>query len=126
MSGIELLEKYPLAAKVVSEWVMEQMLESFKDESVPEDFKIYMRQQGVDNDKLAVMIDAQPRFLFDVFDHNDIMIEIMIYPDKTFTCKVDNRGTVQSWKTRRESEAFSIETAFEMLDNKLTPVPIEE
>jgi hypothetical protein len=119
MSGIELLEKYPLAAKVVNEWVMKQMLESFKDESVPDDFKDFMLQQGVENDKLGVMIDTQPRFLFDVFDHNDVMIEIMIYPDKTFTCKVDNRGTVQSWKTRKESEVFAIATAFDILEEKL-------
>jgi hypothetical protein len=119
MSGIELLEKYPLASKVINDWVMHQMLESFKDESVPQEFKDYMLAQGVENDKLAVMIDTQPRFLFDVFDHNDIMIEIMIYPDKTFTCKVDNRGTVQSWKTRKESEAFAVEAAFDILEEKL-------
>jgi hypothetical protein len=95
MSGIELLEKYPLAAKVVNEWVMQQMLESFNDESVPEDFKNYMLQQGVDNDKLAVMIDAQPRFLFDVFDHNDVIIQTLLYPDKTFTCIVGEKDPSQ-------------------------------
>jgi len=126
MSGLDLLEKYPLAAKVVSEWVMQQMLESFNDESVPEDFKNYMLQQGVDNDKLAVMIDAQPRFLFDVFDHNDVIIETIVFPDKTFSCKIGNLATTNFWKTRRESEKHAIEGAFEILNNKLTPEPVEE
>jgi hypothetical protein len=121
MSGIELLEKYPLTAKVVSDWVMQQMLESFKDESVPEEFKHYMLQQGVDNDKLAVMIDTQPRFLFDVFDENDVIIETIVFSDKTFSCKIGRQATTNSWKTRRESETFSIEAAFDILENKLTP-----
>ena len=119
MSGIELLEKYPLTAKVVSDWVMQQMLESFKDDSVPEEFKHYMLQQGVDNDKLAVMIDTQPRFLFDVFDENDVIIETIVFPDKTFSCKIGRQATTNSWKTRRESEAFSIEVAFDILEEKL-------
>jgi hypothetical protein len=119
MSGIELLEKYPLTAKVVSDWVMQQMLESFKDESVPEEFKHYMLQQGVDNDKLAVMIDTQPRFLFDVFDENDVIIETIVFPDKTFSCKIGRQATTNSWKTRRESESFAIEAAFDVLEEKL-------
>ena len=119
MSGIELLEKYPLAAKVVNEWVTKQMLESFKDESVPEEFKHYMLQQGVDNDKLAVMIDAQPRFLFDVFDENDIIIQILLEKDNTFSHKILSVVTTNSWKTRRESEKHAIEAAFDILEEKL-------
>lgn len=119
MSGIELLEKYPLAAKVINDWVMGQMLESFKDDSVPEDFKIYMRQQGVENDKLAVMIDAQPRFLFDVFDFNDVIIETIVFPDNTFSCKIGKQATTLSWKTRKEAEKFGIEAAFELLEEIL-------
>lgn len=119
MSGVELLEKYPLTAKVVSDWVMQQMLESFKDESVPEEFKNYMLEQGVDDDKLAVMIDTQPRFLFDVFDENDVIIETIVFPDKTFSCKIGRQATTNSWKTRRESESFAIEVAFDILEEKL-------
>ena len=126
MSGIEMLEKYPLAAEVVKGWILEQMLKSFKDDSVPEDFKNYMREQGVENDKVAVMIDAQPRFLFDVFDANDIIIETIVFPDKEFSCKIGMQATTLSWKTRREAEAFSIEAAFEILENKLTLPSIEE
>jgi hypothetical protein len=120
MSGIELLEKYPLTAKVVNEWVMQQMLESFKDDSVPQEFKDYMLQQGVENDKLAVMIDTQPRFLFDVFDHNDVIIQTLLYPDKTFTCIVGEKDPSQVFsKTRRESEKHAIEAAFDVLEEKL-------
>lgn len=119
MSGLELLEKYPLAAKVINDWVMSQMLESFKDDSVPQEFKDYMLAQGVENDKLAVMIDSQPRFLFDVFDFNDVIIETIVFPDNTFSCKIGKQATTLSWKTRKEAEKFGIEAAFELLEEIL-------
>lgn len=121
MTGLELLENYPHTAVVVRAWFLEQMIESLKDENVPDDFKNFMRDQGIENDKLAVMIDANPRMLFDVFDENDLFIEIFMYPDVTFTCKIGNEATTNSWKTRKEAELFAIDAAFEMLENKLKP-----
>ncbi len=119
MSGIELLEKYPLSAAVIKASILEKMLESFKDDSVPDEFKEHMRQQGVEDDKVGVMIDAQPRFLFDVFDANDVIIETIVFPDKTFSCKIGRQATTLSWKTRKEAEKFSIEAAFELLEESL-------
>ena len=119
MSGLELLEKYPLSAKVIKDWIMIQMLESFKDESVPEDFKNYMREQGVENDRVGTMIDAQPRFLFDAFDNESVIIETIVFPDNTFSCKIGRQATTNSWKTRREAETFAIEAAFIILEEKL-------
>jgi hypothetical protein len=72
------------------------------------------------------MIDANPRMLFDVFDENDLFIEIFMYPDVTFTCKIGNEATTNSWKTRKEAEMFAIEAAFEILENKLKPVTEDE
>lgn len=126
MTGLELLEKHPLTAKVVRDWFLDQMLESFKDDSVPDGFKNYMREQGVENDKVGIMIDLNPRMLFDVFDDNKVFIEVYMFPDDTFTCKISNGATTQSWKTRREAEAFSIEAAFDILENKLTPKEITD
>lgn len=119
MKGLDLLEKYPLSAKVIKNWIMLQMMESFKDTSVPDEFKDFMLSQGVENDKVGTMIDAQPRMLFDVFDENNIIIETFLYPDTTFTIKIGNQATTNSWKTRRESEVFAIDTAFEILEDRL-------
>ena len=121
MSGLELLEKYPLAAKVVKDWFLKQMIESFKDNTVPDGFKDYMLEQGIENDKVAVLIDVNPRVLLDVFDDNKIFIETSLYSDDTFTCKIGNQATTNSWKTRREAEAFAVEAAFEILEEQLTP-----
>lgn len=119
MTGLELLEKYPLSAKVIKNWIMLQMMESFKDTSVPDEFKDFMLSQGVENDKVGTMIDAQPRMLFDVFDENNIIVETFLYPDTNFTIKIGNQATTNSWKTRRESEVFAIDTAFEILEDRL-------
>lgn len=121
MLGKEMIEKYPLAAKAVRDWVMEQMLNSFKDESVPEEFKNYMLEQGIEYDKVAIMIDANPRFLFDLFDDNNVIIETFLEKDETFSYKIFSVITTNYWKTRKEAELFAIEAAFEILNNKLTP-----
>lgn len=125
MSGLELLQKYPLTNNVIKDWFMKSMIESFKDESVPEEFKQYMLEQGIEEEKVGTLIDVNPRMLLDVFDDNDIVIENSLYPDGTFTIKIGNQATTNSWKTRKEAELFAIEAAFEILENKLSP-KIEE
>lgn len=120
MKGLELLEKNPLSAEIVRAWFMERMIESLKDENVPDEFKDYMREQGIDNDKLGTMIDINPRMLLDVFDANDIIIETSLYPNGEFTIKIGNEATTNSWKTRKEAELFAIDAAFEILEKQLT------
>ena len=121
MKGLELIQNYPAAGKVVKEWFFKSMLESFKDETVPDEFKEFMLEQGIEDDKIGTLIDVNPRMLFDVFDENDIVIENSLYPDGTFTIKIGNQATTQSWKKRKEAELFAIEAAFEILENKLSP-----
>ena len=121
MKGLELIQNYPAAGKIVKEWFFKSMLESFKDESVPDEFKEFMLEQGIEDDKIGTLIDVNPRMLLDVYDDNKIFIEILIYPNEEFTCKIGNQGTTNSWKTRKEAELFAIEAAFEILENKLSP-----
>ena len=122
MSGLELLEKHPRSGEVIRAWFLKQMFESFNDKDVPDEFKDFMREQGVDNDKVAKMIDINPRMLLDVFDENDVVIETSLYPNGEFTIKIGNQATTNSWKTRKEAELFAIEVAFDILENKLKPV----
>jgi hypothetical protein len=121
MEALKLLEKYPLSTEVVREWFINKMVESVKgDDTVPEDFKNYMLEQGIPNDKLCIFIDSSPRSLFDVFDENNVIVETIVFPDKTFSCKIGREATTNSWKTRKESEIFAIEAAFEILEQQLT------
>jgi hypothetical protein len=121
MTGLELLEKYPRAASIIKNWLLSRMVEALQSESIDEEFKQYMRDQGIDNDKVAPMIDINPRMLLDVFDEYKVFIEILLYPDETFTCKIGNQATTNSWKTRKEAEIFAVEAAFEILEKQLTP-----
>ena len=127
MKAIELLEKYPLTTEVVRDWFIRKMVESVnEDNDVPEDFKNFMIEQGVPNNRLCIFIDANPRSLFDVFDENNIVIETLLYPNSEFTIKIGNQATTNSWKTRKEAEAFAVEAAFEILEDKLKPVEENE
>jgi len=121
MKGIELLEKYPLAASVIRNWFIWRMVEALESESIDEEFKQYMRDQGIENERMGTLIDLNPRMLLDVFDEHEVFIETFLYPDNTFTIKIGNEATTNSWKTRKEAELFAIEAAFEILNKQLTP-----
>lgn len=128
MKTKELLEKNPLATEVIRTWFFNQMIASLSDETVPEEFKEMMKQEGVTNERMATFIDVQPRTLFDVFDDNHILIEIFrplnegsIYPSNYFSYKIGNISPVLIEKTRKEAELIAVEAAFEILENKLSP-----
>ena len=122
MNGIELLEKYSKAATVIKQWFLERMLESLKDETLPETFKEYARQQEIDNDKIGKLIDGNPRTLFDVFDENDLSINIVRTPNRTegweWEIMQESVGNFIC-KSRKEAELFAIEAAFKLLNEKL-------
>ena len=76
MKGVDLLNKYTASAEIIREWFLEKMIESLQTTDVPDDFKNMMKQTGIDNEKLAIMIDSNPRMLIDVFLENNIQIGI--------------------------------------------------
>jgi hypothetical protein len=125
MKGLELLESHPASTEIVRAWFMERMIESFKDENVPDEFKNFMREQGIENDKLATMIDANPRMLLDVFDEHEVFISINVV-DRKFTYRIDNLVNPTEYSTRKECELISITRAFEILENQLTPKELND
>jgi hypothetical protein len=126
MSGLELLQKHPLTSNVIKEWFLKSMLESFKDETVPEEFKQFMLEQGVEEDKVGTLIDVNPRMLLDVFDDNEVFIFIHYMDVKDnveffYSFRNIDTNPVKSFKTRKEAELYAIEKAFEILENQLSP-----
>jgi hypothetical protein len=120
MIGLELLEKYDKAAIVIKQHYLNSMLESLKDDNLPENFKEYARQMTIDNDKIGKLIDVQPRGLFDVFDANKIYIGITPNPlvgGMEFKYTIDDLSGEAP--TRKEVEKIAVEKAFEILNNKL-------
>jgi hypothetical protein len=126
MKGIELLETYPKAAEVIGEFYNKKLIDSMSDisDDVSEGFKEMLKQQSFDNEYIASFIDSNPRFLFDVFDANDIYIQITVdLENKCFRYSFDG-GLIESndYFTRIAAEIRSIETAFEILNNKLCQI----
>ena len=126
MIAIELLEKYPEAATVINEFYRSKMIDSLNTEDVPEDFKELVKQQEFDNEYIAKFIDGNPRILFDVFDDHSLHIEILVmYSDRPsiFTYTVVEGDLIHSqptkYNSRIEAEKVAIETAFQILNEKL-------
>jgi hypothetical protein len=122
MKAIELLEKYPEAAKVINEFYNNKLIDSMNDSSevVSEEFKEMLKQQSFDNEYVASFIDSNPRFLFDVFDVNEIYIQITVdLENKCFRYSFDGLIESNDYLTRKEAEAAAVEQAFEILNEKL-------
>jgi hypothetical protein len=126
MNSQELLETYGKAATVVKAYYLEKFLESMVTTDVPENFKDFAKEHGIDNDTIAKMIDSMPRALFDVFDTYELHIEILVaYQDKPsiFTYTVVEGDLIHTqpikYNSRIEAEKVAIEEAFKVLNEKL-------
>ena len=125
MKAIELLEGHPKAAELIRAWFIEKMIESMKDaDNIPDEFKEFMREQGIDNEKLSVMIDAQPRNMFDVFDAKEIFINVFYVVGK-FHAQISDNDAETEATIRKDAEAGIIEHAFRILEEKLTPIDVQ-
>jgi hypothetical protein len=114
----ELLDLYPIATEVVRDWFMDKMAESFKNQELPKDFKEFMREQGIPNDKLVKLIDVNPRVLFDVFDDNGVIINV-VHSNGVFSWDVNTVKSLDSYSSRREAESAVVQRAFQILHDKL-------
>jgi hypothetical protein len=115
---IDILENNPHATEAVREWFTEKMKESLKDQTLPDNFKEFMRQQGLPNDRLLKMFEESPRILFDVFDENNVIINVM-HNDDGFIWDVNNVKNVEIYASRRMAEKAAVQRAFQVLNDKL-------
>lgn len=125
MKGIELLETYPKAATVIKDFYNNKLIDSVSNssEEIPEEFKEMIKQQSFDNEYVATFIDSNPRFLFDVFDANEVMISVK-YGVDGFTWHITQLPFSEIKDTtvytfRKEAEIVAVEKAFEILNDKL-------
>jgi len=126
----ELLEKYPKAAKVVKEYYLNKLLKSLEDKGLDEDFKEHVRQQGVPEEQIFKLLEANPIALTDIFDSHGILINIDAFfnskKEKTFGYLIDdgkdhpmedNRSVVLP--DRKTAEQGAVEYSFKLLEEKL-------
>ena len=117
---LELLQKYPEASNVVKSYYLEIMLESLNDDSLPENFKEYVREMGIDDDKLSKMLSESPRSMFDVFDDNGIFINITFdHENRVFRYSVEGEVDSENYLFRTAAEQAAVAEAFKILNERL-------
>lgn len=117
---LELLQKYPEAAKVVKAYYLEIMLSTLNDDSLPENFKEYVREMGIDDDRLSKMLSGSSRSMFDVFDDNGIFINITFdHEHRVFRYSVDGEVDSQDYLFRKAAEQEAVAEAFKILNERL-------
>lgn len=130
MKAIELLQKHPESSKLICSYYLEIMLESLKDDNLPEDFKARVREQGIDDDKIAAILDGNPRNLFDFFDSHNMYITVTCFSDGSFSysiiADIGTSGTSEVYKTRKEADKNAVETAIKQLESSLTKSVIDK
>lgn len=119
MEMLELLKEHPKSAIVIKQWFLEKMLESMKDQSVPEDFKNSIREAGIDNERVAGVINSAPRALFDVFDSHKIYVEITVDQAGGFWWNIGETKSTSSYEYRINADKSAILEAFKLLEAKL-------
>lgn len=118
MEMIKLLEDHPKTATVIKQWLLERMLESMKDDSVPEEFKQLAREQGIDSERVAGILKGSPRALFDVFDSHKLYIQIS-GNQHGWSWEVDSSVENAVCSSRKEADTAAIVEAFKLLEVKL-------
>jgi hypothetical protein len=117
---LKLLQSYPEAAKVVKGYYLELMLNNLNEDSLPEDFKEHVRAQGIDDNKIASVIEVSPRSLFDVFDDNGVFINITFdHEHRVFRYSVDGEVDSQNYLFRKAAEEAAVTEAFKILNERL-------
>lgn len=116
---LDLLESNPKTCTVITDYFTKVMIDSFEDQSVPEEFKEAMRSLGIEKDRLATIISGQPRCLFDVFDENEIYIEIYRTNGDSFTFNIEKfMEHPGHFKSRKDCEMQAIKEAFKLFESR--------
>ncbi len=122
MTGQEILDKYPLSTVVIKDYFFRRLEASCEEADVPQEFKDYLLASGIENEQIKTIIDENPRLLFDVFDENELFINILKIEDG-FKWEFSNYSNKlfknDKYKTRKDAESQAVFQAFSLLENKL-------
>ena len=121
---LELLQKYSEAGKVVKDHFLSKMLKAINDDTLPEDFKEHVRAMGIEDDKIAKMVGNSPRTMFDVFDENELFINITFDNERNlFNWSINGQLDNQNYIFRKAAEQEAVAEAFKLLNEKLCQTP---
>jgi hypothetical protein len=119
MRGIELLNSHPFCRNAIYDWYVSKFIENLRQSDVPEEYKEHLSEIQIDDEQLATLVDNNPRSLFDLFDENNIFIDID-YFEESFWWKVGNGINMKNYTNRISAERDAIVEAFKILEDVLT------
>jgi hypothetical protein len=119
MKMLDLLKEHPKSTIVVRQWFLSKMLETLNDENLPEDFKKHVMDQGIELDRIANVIDGNPRSLFDIFDNHKIYVETTVDQAGGFWWKIGENKSTIGYEYRKNCDESAIVEAFKQLEEKL-------
>ena len=120
MKAKDLLDSHPLSKEIIKKWFMKEILKSFENDDVPQEFKDLILSEGVSDEKLTTLIDVNTRMLLDVFDDNDVIMVITYHENLNFGWALNNLVSEIPFLTRKDAEKDCLIQAFEILENNLT------
>lgn len=121
---MELLESHPKSLVIITEYFTNMMIDSFNDETVPEEFKTAMKEMGISKERLSLIIGSAPRCLFDVFDENNIFIEIYRTTGEAFTFNIEGfMEHPDHFSKRKDCELIAVKEAFKLLESQNMSLP---
>ena len=120
---MNLTEGFPKTEKKILDFLLQDMIKKLKKETeIPEDFKEMVLSGGINQDEIHTLFKDFPRALFDIFDINNVVINII--PIETegmslqFTWSIQNfKGKVYDERIKAEKEA--LKQAVKILENIL-------
>ena len=127
MNALELLQENPHAAQVIKDYYVELMINSLDESSLPENFKEFVREQGVDDEKVAQMMEANARNVYDVLDDNGFVISMnwdMAF--NKFSYHINDGHYDKYYDSRKEAENAAVASCIFLLERKLNPESNED
>jgi len=115
---IELLKQHPKAAEVMKGYYINLMIDSAQD--LPDHFKEFLQDKGLEMSNIADMMETAPRNLFDVFDKYEIIISITYDRAVNKFCYFVNEYQDKThFDTRKEADKDAVATSLTLLEAKL-------
>lgn len=122
MNALEMLQDNPRAAKIITEYYNNLMLSKIDESGLPQNFIEFMKEQGLNEDNVAQMMEANIRNLIDVLDDNGFIISISY--DATFEkfyWFINGDSHKIACSTRKDAENDAVAAAVYRLERKLNP-----
>ena len=129
MYTVELLNESKFAKPVILNWFKQQMLNSFQGtELTKEQIEEYIEDTLVEK-TFVELININPRMMFDVFDENNIYIELQLSLGNILKFNIIINKTMhfsEEYGTRKGAELSGIIEATTILNNKLEQLEKEK